>query len=461
MPVYDRKGRVFASVAHRINYYRKVNRNRGRGRGGRRTAYKRRRIADFQGDVIMGMGAYKRAGRVLDKHQLPQVKNTKTGFIVHHKEFLTDVPSTTSAAFLNLTLNPANPLTFPWLSNIAINFEEWVPRGIAFMFKSTSSDAVVSTAANAALGTVVIATDYNVANPSFANKQQMELYEGAVSCKPSCDLTHFVECKKKQTIIDPLYVRPGQAALPSNADARLYDLGVTTLGVFNQQSQGPNVGELWISYEIEFRKPRILPGEPAASEDGTMDHFAAYSTNGYSIASPYNIVTGTTPARPFGTSTSSVLLPSPSSNLGGRLSGGIVAANTVGNYPVPTGTGTSTLVKTNIAGFFGLATAQNTYYFPPGISGGYYMVLYIAVYGTQGSAASDAFVLTNCSALNVVEGGTASSLVNTSSANTTTDMTIQYLQITAANASFSMTGSAGMTNPTGWDLYVIEIPINN
>lgn len=417
---------------------------------------------DYFGDTIMGMGAYRRRGRgaPLDRHQVPNIKNTKAGgFIISHKEFVTDVPSAATQNFANFVINPSLSQTFPWLSSIAVNFEEWIPRGICWMYKSTSSDAVVSTNANAGLGAVAMATDYKVSNPSFGSKQQMEMYEGATSTKPSKDMIHFIECKKNRTVIDPLYCRTSTAYVANqgtNVDNALYDLGFTTVGVFGMQSTGANVGELWISYEIEFRKPRILPGNPM-SDNGLMDHWAGSGTSTYTIAAPFNVVTTALPATPFGTTNGSVLLPTPSSNLGGRLSAGGVAANQVGVYPV-----NGVLASNqNISGFFGQATGANTYYFPPGVANGNYMIVYVAAYSVAGAVANPTLTLTNATGLKVIAGDTATGDKNTSSANTTRDMSIWFATVTASPASFTLVGSPGMTTPQNWDFYVIEVPISN
>ena len=52
-------------------------------------------------------------------------------------------------------INAANPKTFPWLSQIAANYEQYDIEGMVF-----SADALNST--KTALGTVMMATQYDV-----------------------------------------------------------------------------------------------------------------------------------------------------------------------------------------------------------------------------------------------------------------------------------------------------------
>lgn len=218
---------------------------------------------DLFGDTIMGYGAYRRVKRSnstpIMEPQVPKIRNTKGGgMIVNHCEFIADIPSSSVFRSLTLALNPGLNQTFPWLSRVAQNFEEWLPRGMIFEYRTTSSDTLL--AASPALGSVIIATQYNAINPDFTGKAQMENYEGAVSCKPSVSMIHQIETARSRTVMDEMYIRT-QPLTSTNADLRMYDLGKTQIAIVGSQTNGPPLGELWISYEIELRKPKI-PEDP-------------------------------------------------------------------------------------------------------------------------------------------------------------------------------------------------------
>ena len=74
-----------------------------------------------------------------------------------------------------------------------------------------SADALNSV--NTALGQVIMATDYNAANPPFAQKSEMENYEYGQSAKPSESAIHPIECARLQTTISELYTRAGAVPL--------------------------------------------------------------------------------------------------------------------------------------------------------------------------------------------------------------------------------------------------------
>lgn len=207
---------------------------------------------------IFGSGDYNVIGPtpgynlLANGNQIPKFSETRQTNIVCHREYIGDITGT--AAFTNrvFPLNPGMSNTFPWLSSIAENYQEYKFHGLIFEFRPLITDFVTS----GAPGVVVMATNYNSDAAAYTTKQQMENSEYAVSVKPTEDLIHGVECAVQQTVLPQLYVRTGPA--PTGQDLRLYDQGS-----FQFASQGNPVqllGELWVSYCVEFFKP-ILPVE--------------------------------------------------------------------------------------------------------------------------------------------------------------------------------------------------------
>jgi len=178
---------------------------------------------------------------------------------ISHKEYVADVFGPESAGiFQNLTygLNPALPSTFPWLSQIAANYEEYTIKQLIFTFRTTVSDFVAS---NGQVGTVIIATQYNANDAPFANKQEMMEYAGAVSSKVSTGIIAGVECDPAQLSGPPgKYTRSGPT--PPGEDIKTYDLGTLNIATSNTPEQFNNqaIGELWVSYTVELRKPKFF-----------------------------------------------------------------------------------------------------------------------------------------------------------------------------------------------------------
>lgn len=208
------------------------------------------------GANILGMGDYEvKSNTLLEGNGVPKVHATKRGVSISHREFLGDITGSQTFTSRTYPINPGSSVTFPWLSNIAEMFQSYRIKGMIFEFNSTSADALNSV--NTALGTVIMSTQYNVALPPLVNKAEMEQYEYTVSGRPSRNLTHCIECDPSLQVMEHLFTRTG--ALPAGQDYQFYDWGNFQLATVGMQAAAV-IGELWVSYEVEFLKPRIASG---------------------------------------------------------------------------------------------------------------------------------------------------------------------------------------------------------
>jgi len=276
------------------------------------------------------------------------VRNRGKGevFVLQHREYLGDILSGGTAPAVgpspfnlqSFSINPGNVLTFPWASQIAANFQEYKINGMGFYYKSLSSDAVATSNTSAALGDVIMSTNYDASRPLFANKQQMLEAEYSSDGKPSMSKYHMIETARKLTPVDKLYVRTG--VVPAGTDPRLYDLGIFQIATQGAQAQGVQLGELWVTYEIWFYKP-ILGG----------------SMGGQSIASDHFRLAQQSAAVPLGL----IQQLAPGSSIGGTING---ATGTTYTFPARITSGTY-LVLLNVNGVSAAVTFP-----PPTVSAG-------------------------------------------------------------------------------------------
>lgn len=209
---------------------------------------------------IMGHGDYVTSPMVVNSNsvmlsnQAPSFVQGKNDVRIKHREYLGDVISSATAGAFQIqsfALNPGLEATFPWLSQVCgATFQQYRINGMVFEFRSMSSDALNST--NTALGSVVMATDYDSKDAVFTTKQQMENTMFGVSCKPSSSMLHAIECERSQTSVSELYIRPYD--VPQGADIRLYDLARFSIATQGCQGTSVNLGELWVSYDISLFK---------------------------------------------------------------------------------------------------------------------------------------------------------------------------------------------------------------
>jgi hypothetical protein len=345
--------------------------------------------------MITGFGDYKiNSNSLMNMNPPPMVNSGNSSTIVRHREYLGDIYATEDFTLSKYPINPGLSTMFPWLSAIAPSYEQYRFRGIICEFKSTSSDAVLSSDTSSALGTVIMATQYDALDQEFSSKQEMENYEYATSSKPSRNFIHPIECAKNQTVLSNLYVRNDFA--PGDTDLRFYDLGIFNVATVGMQADGGNLGELWVTYEVEFFKPKIQQNP----------------TYGYSL--DHYRISGADGANPLGTS----------------------------HVQLPYSTPSSSIVS-------------NIYYFDPTSPTGQYVMLYF-VRGTAASLVFPAVTFAFATPYSLFSNGGASTTLNSGSQ---TIMMLAYgITVTTPGAQI-LFGSAGTlpTSTTSCDLIIFHI----
>jgi hypothetical protein len=171
---------------------------------------------------------------------------------IRHKEFLG--PITGSVAFnvgAAYPINPGMSGTFPWLADIARSFQEYEIKGMIYHYIPTSGSAVSST--SSALGSVMIQTTYRATDDAPKSKIEMMNEYCANEVVPFDTMIHPIECDPKENPFAVHYTRSG--TIPSG-DLLLYDIGTTFVATQGMQSAYV-VGDLWVTYDIELRKPIV------------------------------------------------------------------------------------------------------------------------------------------------------------------------------------------------------------
>jgi hypothetical protein len=307
----------------------------------------------------------------------PEIINkSKDAVCLRHREYITDITATSAFTLQSFDINPGLVSTFPWLAGVAENFEEYMITGMIFEYRTLSAD--YTTASSAALGFVVMATQYNVLNPNFPDKKTMENYEFANSAKPSETFIHPVECKKSLNPVSELYVRTG--SVPANADQRLYDLGNFQIATGGNSGTGI-LGELWVTFEICLFKPKLIT---SIGSELLTDHWISTTTGGANF---------------FGSSRT----VQPGSNLG--------------------------------------LTVTNAFFrFPPDITDGTYLVIY-QVTGGAVTVSTPATSLTNCLQLQVWQNDTNVVVDNTGNSSAIYILSF-VVSITGSNAQVGFTSGS-------------------
>lgn len=203
---------------------------------------------------------------------VPQFNTTDSNhgdLVVAHSEFITDVignawaldnngvmAPTSTFDMKTLSLNPALSRTFPFLSQIAQNFEEYEFIQMIFTYKPKVSSNLSST--DGQVGSIMMYTDYNSNDEAKRSKQNILQAYGHSSDMITKSIMHGVECDPTQLAGDGHHFTRVKPPTGTNNDYNDFDAGLFQMVVANTPEALSNqvIGELWVSYNVKLKKAR-------------------------------------------------------------------------------------------------------------------------------------------------------------------------------------------------------------
>jgi hypothetical protein len=181
--------------------------------------------------------------------------------VVSHRERLSDVFAPADSGFHQdvFTVSPGIEKTFPWLSQIAANYEEYELMQCVFEYDGHSLVGINDTLE--VQGSLCMATQMNVKDKAFRDRHEMERFPHASKCAQHGSMAHGVECDPRKITGDGhRYIRMG--GLAKDEDARDFDHAKFTLGQYNTPTElfGKEIGQLFVFYTVKLIKPKISSG---------------------------------------------------------------------------------------------------------------------------------------------------------------------------------------------------------
>lgn len=177
---------------------------------------------------------------------------------VNFQEYLTDVvgnatPGTTEVTVLEV--NPGLESSFPFLSQIALCFEEYEMMQLVYVYTPDISDSFVTN--DGTTGTVYFATQYNLSNAPLTNFRQFETSPHKSSGLVFQSILHGVEMDPSKVVGRPSkYTRtgplkPGQSGID-------YDPCFLQFAVYDTPTPLANrrLGKIHVQYTVKLRRPR-------------------------------------------------------------------------------------------------------------------------------------------------------------------------------------------------------------
>jgi hypothetical protein len=236
----------------------------------------------------LGFGAYRVSKNSVLKSSMgiPAMHSTSQTVVVRHKEYIGPISSSTTFKVLyELPLNPAMSQTFPWLAGVASRYQEYAFRGVVFHYVPSSGAAISGTSPS--LGTVMLQTAYRATEERPIDKIEMLNEYCASEAVPSEPFIHPVECDPKENPFNIHYTRT--SSLTTGEPLTSYDLGKTFVAVQGQLATGNVLGDLWVTYEVELKKPVV---RTSLSSGGVTAGYWSNPTTTNLFANPTSISNG-------------------------------------------------------------------------------------------------------------------------------------------------------------------------
>lgn len=190
-------------------------------------------------------------GNVVRGHK-PTIRQNGRKVVIIHREYVEDINSTTAFGVYSFYLNPGLSDLFPWLSNVALNYESYRFKKLAFTLETELS-------ANTN-GYVACGIDYDSVDPIPVSKQQ--LMNNQTSARAPCWEGLKMECSNAELnkLGPEKFVRYDAVA---STDLKTYDSGRLFVAIVTPDGAIDSAGELYVEYEVELFTPQLRPNEAA------------------------------------------------------------------------------------------------------------------------------------------------------------------------------------------------------
>lgn len=158
---------------------------------------------------------------------------------VKHSEYVADINGSVGFEVQRFEINPARPVTFPWLASLAPNFEQYRFKMLKFMVKPQAPSTKP--------GVVMLAFDYDPTDPPPTEKAELLAYDGAERVNSWASTSTTMKSVEKKYTAES---RPSETADIRQSDAA--NLYVATAAQDNTDA----ITELWVEYEVELITPQ-------------------------------------------------------------------------------------------------------------------------------------------------------------------------------------------------------------
>lgn len=167
---------------------------------------------------------------------------------IRHSEFVKDLSSSSGFSVGWFGINPGDEDTFPWLSQVAQRFEKYHFTSLEFEYRSRSSTSQT--------GSIILMIDYDASDDIPVDKQEM-LATTSVDAAPWMHFSLKADAFDLHNMGNYLFVRSKAQYADIAGEINVYDAGSFYVAHKDNNVSFPNLGELWVHYDVLFCVPQI------------------------------------------------------------------------------------------------------------------------------------------------------------------------------------------------------------
>nr|UJQ92939.1 MAG: putative capsid protein [Narnaviridae sp.] len=200
------------------------------------------------------------------KQEFPN-RERMTSRRIKNSEFIsTIVGSTTFNATQKFVINPGLVSTFPWLSVLAAEWQQYRIHKLCFRYVTRTSTSSV--------GSVILSPDYNAVDQAPSSEQVASNTQDAVEDVCWRSITCHLDVQAMFPFGPRKQIRVGNIS----GDYTTYDAGRLFVCVTGQGSAA-EIGKLWVDYDVELFVPQSSPGQlPVSSGASSLFTLSADQT---------------------------------------------------------------------------------------------------------------------------------------------------------------------------------------
>lgn len=211
----------------------------------------------------------------------PSMKGSSKGLVITHREMIGQIiSSSTTLGFEadSFTINPGKFGTFPWLSTLAVNFDQYIMRKLRFYTLSNQSTTVA--------GRVGIGYDVDSTDVPPADRNEFFSLTYHAECAPWDSVVLDIPCDNKQRFINSHTV----------SDSKLIDVGQVIFMSDSIVATSTALSDVIVEYTVELIDPQqaVYSTQSFHAQNSSIATLDLVPTAGPAIGLPAGAASGFT-----------------------------------------------------------------------------------------------------------------------------------------------------------------------